>query len=521
MKRFSMMLVLTLLLASLAASAQAPRGVPTDFTEALYENGLSEPTAMAFAPDGRLFVLQQSGAVRVISAAGNLLPAPFYSFTVNDDGERGLLGLAFDPDFGSNNYVYFYVTQNDDTGTRNKVIRLTASGNTAVGASEFTVLQLPYLSATNHNGGAIHFGLDGKLYVAVGENANTALSQSMTTRMGKILRYNADGTIPSDNPFYSITSGQNRSIWALGLRNPYTFAVQPGSGTIFINDVGGGLFEEINLGVAGENYGWPDTEGYHANPSYANPLYAYSSNNGDNNGACAITGGAFYNQSVALFPASYVGDYFFSDFCTSIINVRDVGGAVTQFATSTLGGSIVDLQVGPDGALYYLSRGAGSVYRIGFNAPPADGELLTNPSFDDDANNDNKPDGWTFTPGLSVKVLCDVGCAVRVKYGMGGGKLLQSISGASLVTGTDLDVSATLSGNNVPTGTKLKFKLKTVNGSEGYNLSMPIGTFVSQTLTLPTITTDAPGKRLKIFLSYPIAGGKVYVEEVSVFATAP
>src|SRR4051794_22250124 len=184
---------------------------------------------MAIAPDGRIFVTEQGGTLRVIKG-GTLLPTPFVSLTVDSAGERGLLGVAFDPAFASNGYVYVYYTATTPT-IHNRVSRFTASGNVAVPGSEVAILDLNDLSsATNHNGGALHFGPDGKLYVAVGENANGANSQTLSNLLGKILRLNADGSIPPDNPFYTQTTGVNRAIWALGLRNPYTFSFQPGTG---------------------------------------------------------------------------------------------------------------------------------------------------------------------------------------------------------------------------------------------------------------------------------------------------
>src|SRR5580765_128768 len=201
--------------------------LPTGFAETQVVSGLSAPTAMAFAPDGRLFVTEQGGSLRVIKN-GTLLAQPFLSVTVNSSGERGLLGVAFDPAFASNGYVYVYYTATTPT-LHNRVSRFTASGNVAVPGSEVPILDLNDLSnATNHNGGAIHFGPDGKLYVAVGDNANGANSQTPTNLLGKLLRINPDGTVPSDNPFASAT-GVNRAIWSLGLRNPYTFSFQPGS----------------------------------------------------------------------------------------------------------------------------------------------------------------------------------------------------------------------------------------------------------------------------------------------------
>jgi glucose/arabinose dehydrogenase len=218
--------------------------------------------------------------------------------------------------------------------------------------------------ATNHNGGAMHFGADGKLYAAVGENANPDNAQTLSNLLGKILRINANGSIPNDNPFYNQATGNNRAIWALGLRNPYTFAFQPGSSRMFINDVGQSTWEEINDGIAGSNYGWSLCEGNcsPANPSYRDPIYQYR----NDSGTCAITGGTFYNPAVQQFPAQYLGKYFFADFCGGWIRTLDpANNSATGFAT---GLSLpVDLSVGPDGSLYYLARGAGAVYKIRYN----------------------------------------------------------------------------------------------------------------------------------------------------------
>jgi glucose/arabinose dehydrogenase len=340
-------------------------------------SGLSNPTAMAFAPDGRLFVTQQGGQLRVIKN-GALLPAPFLTLTVNASGERGLLGIAFDPNFGSNQFIYVYYTATSPA-IHNRISRFTASGDVVnPGVPEEVILDFDNLSgATNHNGGAIHFGLDGKLYAAHGENANGSNSQSLNNLLGKIIRMNPvpDPTdqVPSDNPFFSTATGKNRLIWTMGLRNPFTFSIQPGTGLTFINDVGEVTFEEIDDGRAGRNFGWPTTEGPFdggTHPEFTNPVYSYRHSGGTPTG-CAITGGAFYNPTVSTFPPSYVGKYFFAEFCSGWIYYIDPASPAiaTQFAVSI--SSPVDLKVGPDGALYYLARGAGSVGRIGPVSPPA------------------------------------------------------------------------------------------------------------------------------------------------------
>ena len=339
--------------------------LPSGFTEAQFGSNFNgTPTAMAFAPDGRLFVCLQTGQLRVIKN-GALLAAPFVSLAVDPSGERGLLGVTFDPNFASNQFVYVYYTTNV-APIHNRISRFAANGDVAAANSEVVLVDLENLSgATNHNGGAIHFGPDGKLYAGVGENANSANAQTLSNRLGKILRYNADGTIPTDNPFFNTATGATRAIWALGLRNPFTFAFQPGTGRMFINDVGAGTFEEINDGIAGSNYGWPTCEGScsPANPNFRDPLFQYGHGSTSTTG-CAIVGGAFYNPPVNQFPASFLGKYFFADLCTGWIRLFDpAAGTASGFATGL--STPVDLQVGPDGCLYYLQRGnSGQVFRV-------------------------------------------------------------------------------------------------------------------------------------------------------------
>jgi glucose/arabinose dehydrogenase len=357
--------LLACVVAAVAFSANSARGaatLPPNFARSQVVGGLASPTAMAFAPDGRLFVAEQRGTLRVLKAGGKLATFLDISGSVHSAGERGLLGIAFDPGFSKNRYVYLYYTQRA-TGTtpaHNRVIRVTARGDRAVTGSKKLILRLNNLSsATNHNGGAIHFGEDGKLYVAVGDNANSGNAQSLRNLKGKILRINKDGTIPRYNPFYKRATGTNRAIWALGLRNPFSFAIQPHEGMVFINDVGEQRWEEINRGAAGANYGWPRYEGPESNPTYRNPVFAYRHGSTKATG-CAVTGGAFYNPTTRQYPSGYVGDYFFADLCSGWIRRLDSAtGEVSGFATGL--GSLVALKVGKGGGLYYLSRSGGGM----------------------------------------------------------------------------------------------------------------------------------------------------------------
>jgi glucose/arabinose dehydrogenase len=350
----------------LAASSASAATLPVNFTESIIATGLLRPTAMALAPDGRLFVCEQGGNLRVITSGGALLSTPFVSLSVDSGGERGLIGVAFDPAFQTNQFVYVYYTV-PPPNAHNRVSRFTANGNVAAANSETLVMALDTLGAAPlHNGGAIHFAPDGTLFVAVGDAANSGNAQSFGNRLGKMLRVNADGSIPANNPFFGSTSGANRSIWALGLRNPFTFAFGRWSGDLFINDVGAQTWEEINRGLAGANYGWPTVEGVGNNPNFHDPLFAY-----DHSTGCAISGGTFYSPLTPRFPTQYFGAYFFADFCGGWIRWRAAGtGVVSAFASAISGP--VEVTSALDGRLYYLARGVGDdtglVGRIDYTA---------------------------------------------------------------------------------------------------------------------------------------------------------
>jgi glucose/arabinose dehydrogenase len=345
--------------------------LPSGFTESLVATGLSSPTAMEFAPDGRVFVTQQDGNLRVIKN-GQLKAAPFVTLPADSTGERGLLGVTVDPNFAANKYLYVYYTTAAGTGeSHNRVSRFTATGDTAPLSSEQVLLDLPAVGGgTWHMGGAMKFGIDGKLFVAVGDYQVPANAMSLDIPAGKILRFNADGSIPTDNPFYAQTTGVNKAIWARGMRNPFTLAVQAGTGRLYINEVGQSGWEEVNEGAAGANYGWPGSEGATTIAGYTSPVYTYT----HAEGICVI-GGAFYSGVPQVFPAQYAGKYFFGDFGGGWIRTLDpVTKVVTPFASGLQ--FPTGFSVGTDGSLWYLSRGApsgglpntGQVFRIAYDA---------------------------------------------------------------------------------------------------------------------------------------------------------
>jgi glucose/arabinose dehydrogenase/regulation of enolase protein 1 (concanavalin A-like superfamily) len=354
--------VMIIALLASGASVLHAQTFPANFSQVAVATGISNPTVLAFAPDGRIFVAQQNGALIVIKN-GVKLSTPAIQLTVNSSGERGLIGIALHPGFSTNGFVYLYYTLS--SGVRNRVSRFTMSGDIISPSSEVVILDLdPLSSATNHNGGAMHFKGD-KLYVAIGENANGAHAQNLDTYHGKLLRVNADGSAPADNPFNTAgVSEQRKRVWAYGLRNPYTFDVQPGTERIFVNDVGQNTWEEINDATAGGlNFGWPATEGATSNPAFASPVFSYQHGSGDGRG-CAITGGVFFNPASSGYPSSFTGKYFYQDLCNAWINYIDPASGVRSAFATGLPGQSLALDVGTDGNLYYLSRSAGTLYRI-------------------------------------------------------------------------------------------------------------------------------------------------------------
>jgi glucose/arabinose dehydrogenase/PKD repeat protein len=352
-------------LLSIETGAQTGFQIQTNFI-----TGLNRPTAMAFAPDGRLFITEQGGTVRIVTPANQLLPTPFVTLSgVTNDQERGLLGIAFDPQFTINRYIYLFYTP----GAFSRLSRITADAsnpNVAIAGSLTTLFEYGNFSG-NHRGGDIHFGPDGYLYVALGDAGEPTNSQSVTSFDGKILRLNkADGSAAPGNPStFRNTSGQTLTpsgiytrIWAIGLRNPYRFSFQDGTGTMRINDVGAGAFEEVNNGVAGSNYGWPTCEGLCGNANTRNPIYTHVRGVDPLDG-CAITGGAW--QSGGMFPGSYANDYFLIDYCrTWVKNLR----VDDTFSTLPLAIPLdsADLKFAPDGSLLVAGNGSGTISRISY-----------------------------------------------------------------------------------------------------------------------------------------------------------
>lgn len=378
---------------------------------------IAQPTDFAFAPDGRIFVAAKDGTVHVVRD-GTLLAEPFVELPANDYHERGLLGLALDPDFEQNGYVYLYYVHDaafyaEPSGERVvRLIRLTADGDRARPGSEVVLLggaggdaqhpsctDLPVQAdclpadGLSHIGGALVFAPDGTLFVGTGEasfltqepDRTRARAQQLDSLAGKLLRINADGTAPSDNPFFNGDPQANRSkVWAYGLRNPFRVGLQPGTDLPFVGDVGSAFWEEVNVAKPGANFGWPCYEGPEMNDVHAalpfcqsflaedhvveQPVHAYPVAHLEGS---AVIGGVFYEGTE--YPPELQGAYIFGDWVDGSVRAFNVDaqgqlaqGSVRQLFSDA--GQPVAFEIGPSGDVYYLtfdpSTGVGEVRRI-------------------------------------------------------------------------------------------------------------------------------------------------------------
>jgi glucose/arabinose dehydrogenase len=393
--------VLGTVVAGIGSGVAGAATLPAGFTDELVAS-VGGPTAVAFTPDGRMLITTQSGTVRVVKA-GSLLAAPALDLTgtVCTNSERGLLGIAVDPSFTGNGFVFVYYSARKaatcDSTTVNRVSRFVMTGDT-LGSETILVDNIPS-PAGNHNAGDLEFGKDGLLYVSVGDGgcdylnpsncaANNGAARRMSDLLGKILRIDRNGNVPAGNPFTGAGSvrcnvtGRTtapsvcQEIFATGLRNPFRMAFDPNSATtrFHINDVGQGAWEEIDLGTAGADYGWNVREGHCATNSttncgpppagMTNPIFDY----GRSDGCGTITGGAFVPTGV--WPSAYDGRYLFADYlCGKIFRLDPNGsGGFTRVdvVTGLGGGSATHLEFGPYGrtqALYYTSYASGGQVR--------------------------------------------------------------------------------------------------------------------------------------------------------------
>jgi len=339
---------------------------PSGFTATtLVSTDLPRPISLAIAPDGRVFVGLQGGQIRIWKDGVGLLPDPYYNFPTAASGERGLFAIDINPDPTALNYLFaFYVQMPSNQGRVVSIQTANPADDVAIPNSE-TLLISPYTSTGNHNGGGLQFGVDGRLYISAGDRGISSNAQLLTNLRGKVLRINADGTIPEDNPtsfdgIAGTTTGENRAIYAVGFRNPFHLAIQPDTGRIFVNDVD--PTQQVNECLPGRNYGWPSTQGPNTQPFVEFP-YGSGANAGR-----AIVGGVFYSPAVCTLPPEYYNSYFCADYYSAWIkNVRLADRLVTSFATAI--GGVTDMAIDSQGRMYLVSNNLGRLIRLDYTDP--------------------------------------------------------------------------------------------------------------------------------------------------------
>lgn len=364
--------VIMLLLSFTFLNRSVASDLPTGFIEEEIATGLN-PVSITRGLNNIIYIAEKNGKVKVVQD-DVLLANPLLDIEVNDFNERGLINIALHPDFFNNGYFYAYFCPRNRN--KNRVSRFTATNNgkSTLPGSEVLIIELDTLVGGIHNGGCMKFGTDGKLYIGTGEGGVAINSKLLNNTLGKILRINDDGSIPTDNPFYTDANvtGINKSIYAYGFRNPFAFEFDA-TGQLYTTDVGGSTAEEINKVLPGKFYGWPDREGNSGTTTIANyqaPEYFYT----HNGGACAIIGCSFYNPVNKTFPAEYSGLMFFGDYCNEKIYTWDpVTNIRTDFATGA--NRPLWYLFSDNGDMYYIERNGSEGGSSGANTVSYDGKL--------------------------------------------------------------------------------------------------------------------------------------------------
>lgn len=380
----------TAVAASCCLVLRAHAGVPAaGFADAAFVTGLVHPTAIAFLPDGRLLIAEKEGPLKLSSGgtATTLVTIPVCS---NDN--LGLHGVTIDPAFSQNGFIYLQRSIAPpggcftDAGRTNEIFRLTMAPGDTIDLASFSLLVGGIRTDTgDHHGGDLHFGPDGKLYAALGDTglgdnqgcpgtSTNPFAQDLDALEGKVLRLNADGSAPPDNPFFGQAGAARDKIFALGFRNPFRWAFDPLSGNLWLADVGDIGYEEIDIVVAGGNYGWPRCEGIHPIgcelPGDVPPIFAYA-----HGSVCpdqgppllgeSITGGTFAADGFGTYATEYVfGDWIASALYRAVPTAARSGISGTPVAIVTGARGPTYIAFGPDAALYYASYLDGQIRRV-------------------------------------------------------------------------------------------------------------------------------------------------------------
>ncbi|MDQ3008257.1 MAG: PQQ-dependent sugar dehydrogenase, partial [bacterium] len=354
LKTFILLPLLLFSLVFLAAfSSPVSSAPPVEFEKSVLVENLNQPTAFRFLPDGRIFISEKEGAIKVVDN-GVISNEPVVTMVVLETDaadERGVLGIEPDPDFANNGYLYIAYTTAQN---RDRLSRITVTGNTASIDSEVVLLESDQDGNVFHHGGELKFGPDGKLYWAMGMNTHNPNSQILSNVHGKIHRINTDGTAPADNPFVT-NPNVLPSIWAYGLRNPFRFDFLP-NGKIIAGDVGGSEWEEVNIIERGANYGWPSVEGICPTCSFVNPLFVYPHTPPpDSSGS--VTAALYYTGDV--FPPQYSNVFYYGDYTVGFIRYLQLDENYESVISDNLfdddAGTVVQLTQGPDGNMYQMN----------------------------------------------------------------------------------------------------------------------------------------------------------------------
>jgi glucose/arabinose dehydrogenase/fibronectin type 3 domain-containing protein len=492
---------------------------------------------MAFAPDGRMFVWQKNGVVKIIKN-GQVLSTPFIDLSskVNTFDDRGFWGFAFDPNFSTNGYVYMTYTfesggdPNSSAPRTSRLVRVQAdpaNPDRALPGSEQVILGsvgTPPCSAQpanadciaadggSHTIGSLRFSRDGTLFMGVGDGGeagandpNPLRAQDLTSPNGKILRIRTDGSAPSDNPFYDGTNSWRSRVWLYGVRNPFGFIQHPSLDEIYFGDVGWNTWEEIDHGGPGKNFGWPCFEGAGPQPIYQNnfaqcaalpassvtgPFYTY-----DHSVGSTAIGGPFYTGT--LYPQDYWGNFFFTDYAGNFIkrvvfDSQNRPVSVQPFATEVP--APVNLVLGADGMIYYLSFTTGELRRIRYNGPVAD--AAATPTFGYSPLNVNFSSAGSSNPG---------GGSLTYQWDFGDG-----------TTSNVANPSHTYTSATVKT-----FAAKlTVTNSASLSSTDVVNVTVGSVPPTPTITAPADGTRVLPGQTVNFAGSATDAEDGNLTGTS-
>jgi len=337
-------IILLIILVSSINSANAQQYPELGIEVQTVAENLKVPWAIAFAPDGRIFFTERGGELRVIEN-GFLNPIPIKLLQVGKV-EGGLLGVALDPDFENNHHLYLYYTYNDSP-IFNKVVRFTESENQL---SDEVILLDKIPGAVYHDGGRLRFAPDGTLHITTGDATNAVLAQDINSLAGKILRINSDGSIPDDNPF------ENSPVYSYGHRNPQGLDWHPESATLVISEHGpsgerGFAHDEVNVILAGQNYGWPNVIGDETGEGFVNPII----HTGDD--TWAPSGASFYSSHNI---EDWYGKYLIATLRGNHLRILDLDLENNQVVSSKAllageFGRLRDASMGPDGNLYLLT----------------------------------------------------------------------------------------------------------------------------------------------------------------------